>query len=146
MILFEVSKLGDQKLHPSVQDFKQFINKHPKLIVNLRKKGRPWQEYYEKWMLLGEEDDYWEEFKEQNTDKTEKGDDHSEDDETESKKKNMELFSQLLKKAEDMDMDKVQKQVHQLSNTISTVQEAISQFQQNKGSTVNQNQQQWYQD
>ncbi|MFA1818684.1 spore coat protein YlbD [Virgibacillus oceani] len=138
--------MDDQKLHPSVQDFKQFVNKHPKLIANLRKKGRPWQEYYEKWMLLGEDDDYWEKFKEQNTDKTEKGEDHNADDETESKKKNMELFSQLLKKAEDMDMDKVQKQVHQLSNTISTVQEAISQFQQNKSSTVNQNQQQWYQD
>jgi len=43
-------------------------------------------------------------------------------------------------------MDKVQKQVHQLSNTISTVQEAISQFQQTKGSTTNQNPNQWYQD
>jgi len=138
--------LGEQKLHHSVQEFKQFVNKHPKLIANLRKNGRPWQEYYEKWILLGEDDDYWERFKEQSTDKMRKEEAANEDNEEESKKKNMELFSQLLKKAENMDMDKVQKQVHQLSSTISTVQEMISQFQQSKGSTANQNPQQWYQD
>jgi len=138
--------LVDHKIHPSVQEFKQFINKHPKLIANLRKKGRPWQEYYEKWILLGEEDDYWERFKELNTDEMGKKQESNVENEDDSKKKNMELFSQLLKKAENMDMDKVQKQVHQLSSTISTVQEAIGQFQQNKSPIANQKPQEWYQD
>jgi hypothetical protein len=137
-----VSKLGEQKLHPSIHEFKQFVNKHPKLISNLRKKGRPWQEYYEKWILLGEDDDYWEAFKEED-----KGDEEKKKTADENtKKKNTELLSQLVKVAENMDMDKVQKQVHQLSNTISTVQEAISQFQQTKGSTAKQNPNQWFQD
>ncbi|GAB3799926.1 spore coat protein YlbD [Virgibacillus kimchii] len=133
--------MGDQKLHPSVKEFKEFVNRHPKLIEHLRKKGRPWQEYYEKWILLGEEDDYWNAFKGEDSEPDEKN-----TDEEESKKKNTELFSQLVKMAENMDMDKVQKQVHQLSNTISTVQDALSQFQQNKGSNTAQNHYRWPRD
>lgn len=140
--------MGDQKLHPSVEEFKQFVNKHPKLIANLRKKGRPWQEYYEKWVLLGEDDDYWEVFKERDGDNKHKArGDKDDSNDADTKKKNTELFSKFMKMAENVDMDKVQKQVHQLSNTISTVQEAINDFQQTKGSSSSRpNPYQWYQD
>jgi len=134
--------LGDQKLHPTVKEFKEFVNRHPKLLKHLRKKGRPWQEYYEKWILLGEEDDYWNAFKGEDAESGKK----NTSDEEDTKKKNTELFSQLIKMAENMDMDKVQKQVHQLSDTLSTVQEAISQFQKSKGSAPNQNPYQWPRD
>jgi len=53
---------NEKKLHPSVIEFKHFINEHPGILKEIRKSGRSWQEYYEKWILLGEEDPYWQQF------------------------------------------------------------------------------------
>lgn len=114
--------MNEKKLDPTVMEFKQFINNHPKLIENIRKSGSSWQEYYEKWALLGENDSMWDQYKDTDTD-------HN----TEHKKeKNNELFGQLIKMTENIDMNKLQKQVHQLSNTISTVQELLNQYQETK--------------
>lgn len=112
-------------LHPSVVAFKEFINKHPALLKEVRKTGRPWQEYYEKWVLLGEDDPYWEPFKEE-TKKTES---------TNKETKSNEWFQQVLKYAEKLDMNKVQENVHQMSNAISSIQELLNQFQQSNDST-----------
>ncbi|MGY0692271.1 spore coat protein YlbD [Virgibacillus sp. FSP13] len=112
----------EDKLHPSVKEFKQFLANHPELIKEIRKNGRSWQEHYEKWVLLGEEDPYWTQYKEKTeTEPDEKG-----------TKKQSELFSQLLKLTENMDINKVQHQIKQLSSTISTIQEVLGQFQETK--------------
>ncbi|SEQ61892.1 Putative coat protein [Virgibacillus subterraneus] len=111
--------MSDDKLHPSVREFKVFMNKHPKLIEEVRKSGRGWQEYYEKWALLGEDDPVWDSYK-------------KEEAEGKSKEGKGELFGQLMKLSENVDIDKVQKQVHQLSNTITTIQDVLGQFQTTK--------------
>ncbi|OZU90431.1 hypothetical protein CIL03_04600 [Virgibacillus indicus] len=116
--------MSGETLDPTVMQFKQFINEHPKLIENIRRSGRSWQEYYEKWALLGEDDPVWDQYKSEDT-KTEKNTGHG-------KEKNSELFGQLIKMTENMDINKVQKQVHQLSSTISTVQELLDQYQETK--------------
>ncbi|AIF43867.1 YlbD family protein [Virgibacillus sp. SK37] len=129
--------MNESELHPSVVDFKRFINKHPNLLKEIRRSGKSLQVYYEKWALLGEEDSYWEKFieKEPETGK-EDGD-----------KKNKELFNQILKMAENMDIEKIQKQANQLSNAITTVQEIITQFQSTKSTgNPNQNPINWYRD
>ncbi len=51
------------KLHPSVREFKDFLQRHPKLVEEVRRSGRGWQEYYEKWALLGEDDSMWEKYR-----------------------------------------------------------------------------------
>ncbi|MFS0672324.1 YlbD family protein [Ornithinibacillus sp. 179-J 7C1 HS] len=113
--------MSKDKLHPTVTRFREFINQHPKLRKEIRRTGRSWQEYYEKWILLGEEDEFWDKFKGESSEFKNK---------TENENENKaELFSQLLKYAEKMDIDKVQKQVHQLSGTIATIQELIDQYQ-----------------
>lgn len=112
--------MSQKNLHPTIHQFREFINRHPKLRKELRKTGRSWQEYYEKWILLGEEDDYWAVYK---------NDDSASKEKDEGK---AELFSQLLKYAENIDIDKVQKQIHQLSGTIGTIQELIDQYQGTK--------------
>ncbi|MBP1968218.1 gas vesicle protein [Virgibacillus natechei] len=114
--------MNEEKLHPTVLEFKQFINKHPLLREEVRKKGRSWQEYYEKWALLGEDDSYWEPYKE----------DKSESKEDDSKESNKELLGKLMKLTENMDIEKVQNQAHQLNNSITMIQEMISQFQDKK--------------
>ncbi|RLL45215.1 hypothetical protein D8M04_10170 [Oceanobacillus piezotolerans] len=118
-----------ENLHPSVVQFKRFVNDHPELLKELRKTGRPWQEYYEKWSLLGEDDPFWDEYKAQpstsNSDKKESADKDSE-------KRQFELLGQLMKVTENIDMNKVQGQISNLSKTIGTVQELIEQFQSTK--------------
>ncbi|HLR07826.1 MAG TPA: spore coat protein YlbD [Bacillota bacterium] len=114
--------LTEEKLHPTVREFKTFLNKHPKLIEMVRYKGRSWQEYYEKWVLLGEDDPFWDSYKE--TTETKEGGKKTE--------KQSELFKRLLKLAENIDLEKIQRQAHQLSNTIHTVQQVIGQFQETK--------------
>ncbi len=114
---------NEKKLHPSVIEFKHFINEHPGILKEIRKSGRSWQEYYEKWILLGEEDPYWQQFIE--NEKKEKK-------ESASEEKNFELFQQLIKLTENLDVNKIQHQVTNLSKTVSTIQEMIEQFQQSK--------------
>ncbi|WP_156290448.1 YlbD family protein [Oceanobacillus salinisoli] len=116
----------DQKLHPSVVSFKQFVNKYPLLLREIRKSGRTWQEYYEKWVLLGEEDPYWDQFKEKDDQTTRQSRAKSKD---KAEEKNFELMSQLMKLTENIDMNKIQNQVSNLNKTIASVQELVDQFQ-----------------
>ncbi|WP_100011070.1 spore coat protein YlbD [Lentibacillus sediminis] len=115
--------MSDKKLHPLVYDFKVFINSHPALREEIRKNGRGWQEFYEKWVLLGEEDTYWDAYKQLPV---------TNEKEPETKEKDTEMFAKLMKMTENLDMEKVQGQVSQLSKTIAMVQEAIGQFQESK--------------
>ncbi|GIO26041.1 YlbD family protein [Ornithinibacillus bavariensis] len=115
--------MSDNQLHPTVRQFRDFINRHPSLRKEIRRTGRTWQEYYEKWSLLGEDDEFWDVYKKDSSEeKTTKKDDSKAD-----------LFKQLVKLTENIDIEKVQKQIHQLSGTISTVQELIDQYQGSKG-------------
>jgi len=115
----------ESNLNPEIIRFRNFINKYPKLIKEVRKDGRGWQEIYEQWVLLGEEDEYWGQFKEK-----------QEDTQVNNEKKPVKLdmksdvVKQILKYTETIDMNKLQEQVQQLSKTLSTVQEVVSQYQQ----------------
>lgn len=109
-----------EDLHPSVVSFKNFINSHPALIKEIRKSGRSWQEYYEKWALLGEDDSYWDKYK---------VDKHEENvNEEKESVKNTELVSQLMKYTSNLDVNKMQGQVEQLSKAVTAIQEMVSQF------------------
>lgn len=109
-------------MHPKILAFKEFINEHPKLRSEIRKNGRSWQEYYEKWVLLGEDDPMWEKYR----------DNENEDNSNEKSGNKSELFGQLLKMTENIDIEKVQKNVQQLSGTIGTIQEMLTEYQRNK--------------
>ncbi len=132
------------KLHPSVVEFKTFINKHPALIKKIRKSGRSWQEYYEQWALLGEDDPLWDEYKEAETEWEKEEQDEGEG----SFEKNKELFSNLIKMTENMDLNKVQKQIDSFNNTISVIQELLGQFKQTdtKSEPVGKNGFGWFKD
>ncbi|MFC3040220.1 YlbD family protein [Virgibacillus xinjiangensis] len=114
--------MSEGKLHPSVIEFKKFINKYPSLRAEIRRSGRSWQEYYEKWALLGEDDEFWAPYKKEKEAKDTDG----------PNEKSPELFRQLMKVAEHMDINKIQSQVSQLNHSIAAVQEIIQQFQKSK--------------
>ncbi|WP_340085250.1 YlbD family protein [Siminovitchia sp. FSL H7-0308] len=114
-----------KKLHPSVEQFKQFVREHPNLVKLVRAEESTWQELYEEWYLLGGDDPKWEKYKNGKTAET-----------TETKddvKKWFTHFSGLLKK---MDANQMQYHIDNLSQAIGAIQGLLSQFQ---GSSQQQN-------
>lgn len=127
-----VNQLSKQ-LHPKVKEFKDFMNKHPNLIANIRKSGKPWQYYYEKWILNGENDPLWRSYT-----KT----DHQ-------REKQSKFFDQLMRFTKNIDMNKVQEHVNQLDQTIHTIQEMLNQFletQNDQQQNTTTNQFDWFRD
>lgn len=124
--------MSEENYRTELERFKTFINNHPKLRRDIRKNGKSWQEIYEQWVLLGEDDEYWDAYREKEPEKT------NEKEGTDSDKDNLfakfnlkpDMVKQVLKYAETLDMEKLQEQVQQLSKTISTVQQIVSQYQQ----------------
>lgn len=114
-----------KKLHPSVEQFKQFVKEHPNLIKLVRDEESTWQELYEEWYLLGEDDPKWEKYKKGNTTETIE----NKDDE----KKWVQQFSGFLKK---MDVNQMQNHINNLSQAVGAIQGLLAQFQ---GSSQQQN-------
>lgn len=116
------------QLHPTVQEFKDFLNKHPKLIKEVRKMGGSWQEYYEKWALLGEDDPFWNDYKDKEVSQL-------------SKLKESDFFNHLIKLTDYIDVNKVQQQVSQLNNTIQIIQGMLGEYVKTKEPNVVERQQ-----
>lgn len=113
--------MSEYQLNPKVREFKDFIKKYPKLIEEVRRNGRHWQEYYEKWILLGEDDPMWEQYKERKP-----------EEKKETGTGKMELVGQLMRLTQNLDMEKVQTHVEQLSTALATVQEMLGHMQTDK--------------
>ena len=52
-----------KKLSAEVQKFKAFVQKHPALIKEVRQGNTTWQDLFEEWYLLGEDDPKWEPYR-----------------------------------------------------------------------------------
>lgn len=105
----------------TIQDFKNFINRHPKLLEKVRKHGYSWQSYYEKWVLLGEDDKYWQTFKEKNT--------KSQPQNSQSIEDVLASFSQMIDK---VDVPKVQSQVSELNKAIQVINDLLTRYMEHK--------------
>lgn len=120
--------MSDMKLSSEIKRFKEFINQHPKLIKRIRKEGKAWQEIYEQWILLGEDDVYWKQFDD------EPSDDRKENKENKEKKSpkvelSKDVVKQIMKYTESIDIKKINEQVQQLGKTVGIIQEVVEQFQ-----------------
>ncbi|MBM7572258.1 YlbD family protein [Aquibacillus albus] len=117
--------MGKKDLHPSIEEFKTFVKKHPGLIKHVRSGNESWQTYYEKWVLLGEDDPSWEKYKEKK--KSSKEGEKAET--TESKKDKSDIMNQIMNMVENVDLDKVEGHINQLNGAITNIQSLIGQFQ-----------------
>lgn len=116
MQYYEVIPMDKQKLHPSIEEFKHFAKKHPKLVQEVRDGNKSWQEFYEDWYLLGETDEVWEKYSiADNKDKKE----HSKQD----------FMSKVFSSLKGVEISDVQKQITNVGSAISTIQQVINQFQ-----------------
>jgi len=111
--------MTQKKLHPSVLQFKEFVKNHPKLVQEVRKGKATWQELYEEWYLLGEEDPRWESIGEE-----EPGVQKEKNGEAKS-----DLLSSIMGVMRKMDANQVQYHLNNLSQAIGAIQGLLSQFQ-----------------
>lgn len=114
--------MAKKNLHPSVQKFKQFVKNHPELIQEVRNGKNTWQELYEDWYLLGEEDPRWGEARNQKA--TEKSDEPD---------KKTDWLGTIMGAVKNMDSQQLQGQINNISEALGAIQGVISQFQGNKG-------------
>jgi uncharacterized protein YegL len=114
--------MSQKTLHPSIQKFKQFVKSHPKLINEVREERKTWQELYEEWYLLGEDDSIWDQFKEESEKKTEK------------KKEKSDFMSTIFTAVKGMDLTQMEQHISNVGQAITNIQSLISQF---KGSNNN---------
>lgn len=95
------------KLHPSVKEFKLFINAHPELVLEIRRSGDPLQDYYNKWVKYGEDETVW---------------GLNEKNSQETKHDYKDLLDQIVKYTENIDINKVQGHVKRFNKVLNTVQ------------------------
>ncbi|WP_181348941.1 spore coat protein YlbD [Thalassobacillus sp. CUG 92003] len=114
--------MAEKQLHPTVMEFKQFVMKHPKLKAHIRKQHQSLQTYYEKWLLLGEDDSFWDEFKGDSKEKTKDA----------SSQKNSEWMKQFTKLLQDIDWKNVSKHVEDINGALNNFQNIINDMQQKK--------------
>jgi len=119
--------MDDSKLHPSVREFKQFLKDNPKIVRDVRLGKKTWQDLYEDWSLLGENDERWTEYKDGKSEELEAK------EETPQKGEKIELISQLFSQLKNMDPEQIQKQISNISQALGAIQGVISQFQSSSG-------------
>ena len=115
--------MATKKLHPSVLEFKAFVKNNPKLIHEVRKGKATWQELYEDWYLLGEEDSRWE------TIGSESNSESSSESEQKSADSKGDWMTNFMGMVKSMDPNQVQHHINNLSQAIGAIQGVLSQFQ-----------------
>ncbi|OCA85566.1 hypothetical protein A8F94_11810 [Bacillus sp. FJAT-27225] len=107
-----------KKLHPSVIKFKEFVAENPHLVREVRNGTTTWQQLYEEWYLLGEEDPRW----------NETGEIKKETSEEDPSKKDW--LGQVAELAKKVEPGQIQSHLNNLSQALGAIQGLISQFQQ----------------
>ncbi|KXG10431.1 YlbD family protein [Anoxybacillus rupiensis] len=107
----------EKNLHPSVEQFKQFVKKHPKIIQEVRNGKKTWKQFYEDWYLFGEEDEIWNEYKAEQVKQAEEDGEHHP------------FINKLLATLKNMDPNEVQKHISSAQQAISAIQSMIGQLQ-----------------
>ncbi|AIE59529.1 YlbD family protein [Bacillus methanolicus] len=110
--------MAKKKLDPSVEKFKEFVQANPKIIKEVRKGETTWQELYEDWYLLGEEDPRWDMYRSEETEQKESVTEKKDDWKT-----------QLIGLFKKMDVNQFEQQIHNISQALGAIQGVIGQFQ-----------------
>jgi hypothetical protein len=110
--------MSQKKVHPSIMKFKEFVRNNPKIIQEVRKGNATWQELYEDWYLLGEDDSRWDSIGEEKITEVESS--------SEKKTDWMSTITGMMKK---MDPNQVQHHINTLSQAIGAIQGLLTQFQ-----------------
>ncbi|MBD8068418.1 YlbD family protein [Bacillus sp. PS06] len=108
--------MAKQNVHPTIVEFKKFVKKHPTLIAEVRNGKKTWQEIYEDWYLLGEDDASWKKYS-------------GTEEKNENKKgSKSDIMNKVLTSIKNVNMNDVQQQISNVGSAITTIQQVIHQF------------------
>jgi hypothetical protein len=109
-----------KELSPSIRQFKAFLQNNPHIIKTIRSNDVSLQDCYEQFVLLGEDDQMWKQY-----DNKAKGQ-AKENDESNDEKG----FSKWLNKISQLDINHVEKHIHDLNGAIEQVMSVMDQYKQ----------------
>ncbi|WP_069838811.1 YlbD family protein [Bacillus sp. F56] len=110
--------MANQHANHSINDFKQFVKKHPKLIKEVRKEQRSWQDVYENWVLFGEGDPIWDPYREP---------EEAAEAVPETPQKN-DFVTKMVTAVKKMDVNQMNEQINKMSQSISSLQSLLNTF------------------
>ena len=110
--------MANQHANHSINAFKQFVKKHPKLIKEVRKEQRSWQDVYENWVLFGESDPIWDPYREP---------EEASEAVPETPQKN-DFVSKMVTAVKKMDVNQMNEQINKMSQSISSLQSLLNTF------------------
>lgn len=119
-------------LHPSVQQFKEFVNHHPKMVHEVRSGHKTWQQFYEEWYLLGEEDPIWATFRPDGApafSSVKENKQEKEKDIRTEEEKTADVMGQMLSFFKKLDVEQMQHHLANVTSAIGSVQQVFQQFQ-----------------
>lgn len=109
--------MTNKKLHPSIEEFKEFVHKNPKILDEVRTGKVTLQEFYEDWYLLGEEDTHWDAYR-----------NNSEKKDKESANVQGEWLKTVLGPLKKMEPNQIQAHLGQLSSALGAIQGVVAQL------------------
>ncbi|MCM3178382.1 YlbD family protein [Cytobacillus horneckiae] len=108
--------MAKEKLHPSIEQFKQYVKAHPEIIKQVRSGQKKWQELYEEWYLLEDEAET----------SNPAADNHSKNEENTDKSNDW--MTNVVGSLKNMDVDQMQGYIANMSQALAAIQGVISQF------------------
>lgn len=109
------------KLHPSVSQFKEFVQKHPKIIKEVRSGNQTWQGLYQDWFLVGEDDAIWNEYRTEEELK-------AIEEVAEEEKPNSKMLGKVMSFFRNIDPEQMQGQMNNLQNIATNIQQLVGIF------------------
>lgn len=117
-----------QGLHPSVQQFKQFMKEHPLLMNEVKGEGKSLQELFEEWSVLGSEHEQWQAYR--RLESTTAAAPQGSQQEEKSSQSATDTLGQIMTMIKRMNVQDLQNHLAQFSSVLSNVQNVIQSFQQ----------------
>ncbi|MGC4375515.1 spore coat protein YlbD [Fictibacillus sp. Mic-4] len=121
-----------------IEEFRQFVLQHPKLIHEVRAKKRTWKEVYQDWIVLGDKHESWNQYRASRKKKTvqnekeavnKKIDVQQENDSKDKKGKTLGDFFSIIR---EVNISDLQQHIGQISGAIEEIQRLLSYFQSNQ--------------
>lgn len=119
----------NQELHPSVQQFKEFMKQHPALIAEVKANRRSLQTIYEEWSVLGAEHEQWQTFRSVKADTSHTQETAEEETASHSTSTASDTLGQVMGLIRRMNVQDLQNHLAQFSSVLANVQNVIQTFQ-----------------
>lgn len=111
-------------LHPSVQQFKEFMGRNPHLIKVVHDNHKTLQELFEEWSVFGEEHDHWNTYI-----KADNNQDRNKEQEEGANEGASNTLGQIMGLISRLNFNDLQQHLTQFSSVLGNVQNVIQSFQ-----------------